>query len=88
MISIFRDVSNHPKKNGSYIITISETEGEVVPPLFGGCDLSSAGISERMNINDSHYLVETIRLRLMEQDFPEDFAEGIRLQQIELDNNK
>lgn len=55
MTSIFRDISIHnkggtfPTKNGTYIITISDDDtGAVIPPIFGGVDLSSPNISERI----------------------------------------
>lgn len=66
MISIFRDVSTH-NKNGTYIVTISDNEGEVVPPIFGGVDLSYPGISERLNLNDAHNLAQDIERKLIEQ---------------------
>lgn len=71
MISVFRDISRHPIKNGTYIVTISDVEGEVVPPIFGGVDLSSIGISERLDQNDAVNLIREAARTLIDQYEPD-----------------
>jgi hypothetical protein len=67
MISVFRDI----KKNGTYIITISDVEGEIVPPIFGWVDLSHPNVSERLDLNDAVNLIKEAAETLIGQYEPE-----------------
>lgn len=70
MISVFRDVSRS-SENGVYIVTISDVEGEVVPPIFYNVDFSTPGVSERLDLNDAYNLAEELKRKLIEQHEPD-----------------